>query len=293
VRNHEGGAVRAFIPAYELVSPSTLSEALEMMAVDPGRWRPFAGGTDLMVLLEAGKLQHHSFIDLLRLNELRGITVDETHVTIGALTSYTEIREHALVQKEFPMLCEAAAQTGGLAIQNRGTIGGNIANGSPAADTPPALLAYDAELELMSTSGSRRMAYDGFHSGYKVMDLKQGELITAVRIRRRPSGWTDYYRKVGTRKAQAVSKICFAGTALVQDGHVKSVRLCMGSVAPTVVRCRNAEDALSGQALDSEVIKVAVSRVEADISPIDDVRSNSRYRMNVSKNLVRTFLELL
>jgi CO/xanthine dehydrogenase FAD-binding subunit len=285
--------VRAFVPAYELVSPSTLSEALELLAAEPGRWRPFAGGTDLMVLLEAGKLEHHSFMDILRLGELRGITVDETHVTIGALTSYTEIREHSVLQKEFPMLCEAAAQTGGLAIQNRGTIGGNIANGSPAADTPPALLAYDAELELMSTAGSRRVAYNGFHSGYKIMDLKPGELITAVRIARRPSGWTDYYHKVGTRKAQAISKICFAGTALTEGGKVKSVRLCMGSVAPTVVRCRNTEDALSGQALSPEVIEAAVSRVEADISPIDDVRSNSRYRMNVSRNLVRTFLQLL
>jgi CO/xanthine dehydrogenase FAD-binding subunit len=285
--------VRAFIPAYELVSPSTLSEALELMAADPGRWRPFAGGTDLMVLLEAGKLAHHSFIDLLRLNELRGITVEETHVTIGALTSYTEIREHAVLQKEFPMLCEAAAQTGGLAIQNRGTIGGNIANGSPAADTPPALLAYDAELELMSAGSSRRVAYDGFHSGYKLMDLKPGELIKAVRIARRPSGWIDYYRKVGTRKAQAISKICFAGTALIEDGNVKDVRLCMGSVAPTVVRCRHAEYVLSGQVLSPEVIEAAVSRIESDISPIDDLRSNSRYRMNVSRNLVRTFLQLL
>src|SRR5437870_8191782 len=140
--------MRAYVPSYQLVSPRTLSEALEALTQSNGAWQPFAGGTDLMVLLEAGKLPHKNYVNIRDLAELRGIEVTNTHVTLGALTTYTEVREHAILKTEFPMLCQAAKETGGIAIQNRGTLGGNIINASPAADSPPALLAYDAELEF-------------------------------------------------------------------------------------------------------------------------------------------------
>src|SRR3989442_9292932 len=147
--------MRAFIPAYQLVTPQSLSEALTMIASDSGTWRPFAGGTDLMVLLEAGRLPHKNYLNIWNLPELRGIEVTDSQVTLGALTTYTEIQDHETLRAEFPMLGQAASETGGLAIQNRGTLGGNIVNASPAADSPPALLAYDAELELVSAKGSR------------------------------------------------------------------------------------------------------------------------------------------
>ena len=148
------------------------------------------------------------------------------------------------------MLARAAAETGGVATQNRGTLGGNIANASPAADSPPALLVYDAELELISVRGSRRVPYDRFHTGYKKMDLAADEIIRSITIPRGRRGWIESYRKVGTRKAQAISKICFAAAADLDGGVVRDVRLALGSVAPTVVRCAHAEAALRGRTLD-------------------------------------------
>src|SRR6185436_21035969 len=157
--------------------PPSLADALALLNTEPGVWKPFAGGTDLMVLLEAGKLDHRNYINIWPLAELRGIEVSNAHVTLGALTTYTDVQAHEVLRSEFPMLCQAASETGGLAIQNRGTLGGNIVNASPAADSPPALLAYDAELELVSKQGERRIPYSTFHQGYKQMDIRPGELL--------------------------------------------------------------------------------------------------------------------
>jgi CO/xanthine dehydrogenase FAD-binding subunit len=287
--------MRSFIPHYELVAPPDLARALEMLASDPGHWHPFAGGTDLMVLLEAGKLPDRHFISLWHFRELRGIHVENDEVEIGALTTYTDVLQHAVLRAEFPLLCQAAAETGGIATQNRGTIGGNIANASPAADTPPALLVYDAELELISSRGSRRVPYDRFHTGYKAIDLKRDELIRAVRVRRTPGnvsrqGWRRQYRKVGTRRAQAISKVCFAGAADVRDAIVHEVRIAFGSVAPTVIRAVHAEAALRGQPIGEKTIAAARTALERDITPIDDMRSSARYRAEVAGNLLEQFL---
>src|SRR5712691_11254692 len=199
--------MRAYLPSYELISPAHLQEALGVLGKEPGVWRPFAGGTDLMVLLEAGKLPHKNYLNVWNLKELRGVEVTDQHVALGALTTYTEVQQEKVLQQEFPMLGQAASETGGLAIQNRGTLGGNIVNASPAADSPPALLAYNAELELVSAKGSRTIPYHSFHTGYKQMDIRPDELLRAIRLPRftngTSAGLTHYYRKVGTRKAQA------------------------------------------------------------------------------------------
>ncbi|MBI4462656.1 MAG: FAD binding domain-containing protein, partial [Acidobacteria bacterium] len=199
--------MRAYLPSYELRSPRDLTEALSLLAQEPGTWKPFAGGTDLMVLLEAGKLSHKKFLNLWHLRELKGIEVSREAVTLGALTVYTQVLNYPVLQREFPMLCQAARETGGIATQNRGTLGGNIANASPAADSPPALLAYDAELELLSAQGSRWVPYHGFHLGYKQLHLRPEELIARIRLPRSARPRHHYYRKVGTRKAQAISKV--------------------------------------------------------------------------------------
>jgi CO/xanthine dehydrogenase FAD-binding subunit len=271
---------------------ASLDEALAVLAAEPGTWRPFAGGTDLMVLLEAGALRHDRFVSLWGIPELRRIDSGEASLTMGALTTYTDVLKHPVVQADFPLLCEAAAQTGGVATQNRGTIGGNIANASPAADTPPALLVYDAELELASTRGTRRVPYHRFHTGYKTMDLAPDELIARVHLPRRP-GWIGTYRKVGTRKAQAIAKVCFAAAALVEAGEVKDVRVALGSVAPTVVRALRTEQAVSGRHLDRAVVRDALETLSGEIVPIDDIRSTARYRSFVARQLLTTFLESL
>jgi CO/xanthine dehydrogenase FAD-binding subunit len=282
--------MRSYLPDYELRAAPTLDEALAILAERPGEWRPFAGGTDLMVLLEAGALTHRKFVSLWGLEALRGITVGDHEVRIGALTTYTDVRRSDVLRREFPMLLEAAAQTGGIATQNRGTLGGNIANASPAADTPPALLVYDAELELMSVRGARRVAYDRFHRGYKQMDLAPDEIIAAIHLPRGRSGWIEHYRKVGTRLAQAISKVCFAAAVRLEADRIAEVRVALGSVAPTVVRCRQVESVLTGRA-SPERAALAVDALAKDIAPIDDVRSTAAYRLTVTRNLLRAFLQ--
>src|SRR5437868_6576442 len=281
--------MRAYVPSYELISTVSLSEVLGVLAQHNGKWKPFAGGTDLMVLLEAGKLPHKNYVNIWNLKELRGIEVLDDHLTLGALTTYTEIQEHPILREKFPMLCQAAKETGGIAIQNRGTLGGNIVNASPAADSPPALLAYDAELELISKQGVRRIPYSRFHNAYKQMDLRAGELLQAIRLPRM-SDRSHYYRKVGTRKAQAISKVCFAGVIGIVDGRVAHVRIALGSVAPIPIRCEKTEASLSNQALNSETIALATSTLTAEIVPIDDIRSTRDYRLRVSLNLLQDFL---
>src|SRR5580693_7543144 len=249
--------MRAYIPAYDLRVPASLSEALALLAREPGAWQPFAGGTDLMVLLEAGKLSHKRFLSVAKLDDLRGIESTSADVTLGALTTYSEIQKHRVLQKEFPLLCAAARETGSIATQNRGTIGGNIVNASPAADSPPALLIYDAEVELISERGARWVPYHGFHTGYKKMHLASDELLRAIRLPRRAKQWRQYYRKVGTRRAQAISKVCFAGAALVDKSTILDVRIALGSVAPIVLRAVKTEDALFGKKATPTIIAAA------------------------------------
>ena len=285
--------MRGNVPQYNLITPASLAEALALLANNPGVWKPFAGGTDLMVLLEAGKLPHRNYINIWPLKELREIVVAKDHVTLGALTTYSDIQESALLRTEFPMLCQAASETGGLAIQNRGTLGGNIVNASPAADSPPALLAYDAEIELESTSGTRWLPYFGFHTGYKQMQIRNDELLTRIRLPRPTANCYHYYRKVGTRKAQAISKVCLAALGSKHDATVDHLRIALGSVAPIVIRCKQTEDALLCQKLDEAAIKLGCDVSTKEITPIDDIRSTAAYRLKVATNLLTDFLRNL
>lgn len=285
--------MRSHVPSYQFISPTSLPDALAMLAREPGVWQPFAGGTDLMVLLEAGKLPHKNYLNIWNLAALRGIEVTTNHVTLGALTTYTEVQANAVLRDEFPMLCQAASETGGLAIQNRGTLGGNIANASPAADSPPALLAYNAELELISVRGSRWVPYQSFHTDYKQTIMQPDELLAHIRL---PRLWPDlfhYYRKVGTRKAQAISKVCLAATARVQEGTVDHIRIALGSVATVPLRCRKTEAVLQGTTLDQKTVDNASAELAGEIAPIDDIRSTRNYRLKVSLNVLEDFLHQL
>jgi CO/xanthine dehydrogenase FAD-binding subunit len=268
--------VKGAAQAHELLQPASLDEALGLLAASPGRYLPIAGGTDLMVLFAIGRLAKKELLDLWRLDELRGTVVEDRTITFGALTTYSEVQAHPTVRADLPMLVAAGAETGGWAIQNRGTLGGNIANASPAADSPPALLAYGAELELVSTGGRRWVDYATFHTGYKKMLLRPDELIARIRVGRPPAGHVAFYKKVGPRRAQAISKVCFAG--LVANGEC---RIALGGVAPIVTRAPKAEAAVRGGATAEDV----ASALMGDIAPIDDVRSNARYRRRVAGNL--------
>jgi len=283
--------MRGYIPDYQLTTTSSLAETLSLLAKEPGVWKPFAGGTDLMVLLEAGKLLHRNYVNIWHLDELRLIEIEPQHITVGALTTYTDVQANEILRDEFPMLCQAASETGGLAIQNRGTLGGNIVNASPAADSPPALLAYDAEIELSSSQGSRWLSYQGFHMGYKQMNMREDELLTRIRLPRTAQPLKHYYRKVGTRKAQAISKVCFAAVARTDGKRIDELRIALGSIAPVPLRCIRTEERLGGQEIDQALIASGKEALAREIAPIDDIRSTKNYRLRISQNLLADFLE--
>lgn len=282
--------MRAFVPEYEVANPRDLKAALGILQTEPKGWRPLAGGTDLMVLFEAGKLPFRKLLNIRDLDELKGIGIQPDCITIGALTTYTQIRRHELLAAEFPLLGLAASWTGGIATQNRGTLGGNIANASPAADSPPALLVYDAQIELISASGSCWVPYAKFHTGYKRMVMRSDELLSRIRLPRMTQGHQHYARKVGTRKAQAISKVCMAGLARMAGRTVTDIKIALGSVAPTVIRCHAAEAAVRGHEITPETIAAAQIAISNESAPIDDIRSTARYRRQVTMNLLAEFL---
>src|SRR5467141_2799499 len=242
---------------YRLVSPGNLQAALSLLAGEPAQWLPIAGGTDVMVLYSAGKLPNRKLINIWNIPELRQIQVFPDRIRIGAACTYTALRVHDIVAREFPLLAMAASWTGGIANQNRGTLGGNIANASPAADSLPALLVYDAEVTLISVRGERRVAYPSFHLGYKETALAADELISDISLPRRFSGYISHARKVGARNAQAISKVCLAALGQISHGAIREVRLAMGSVAPVPLRLIETEKMLTGKRIEPALVGAA------------------------------------
>ena len=285
--------MRAHPAEYDLVAPGTLSAVLSLIAQDRGSWLPIAGGTDVMVQYSAGKLAARHLVSIWNLPELRKIEIAADEIQIGAGCTYTDLRQHDIVNREFPLLARAAGWTGSIANQNRGTLGGNIVNASPAADSLPALLVYEAELLLVSAKGERRVPYTDFHLAYRKTQLASDELIRAICLQRRFSGYYAHTRKVGARNAQAISKVCLAALAHIAHGVVDDVRVAMGSVAPVPVRLHETERVLKGKPIDSQLIDVARATAAAEVRPIDDLRSTLRYRSAVAGNLVAEFLEQL
>lgn len=270
--------MRTAVSGLELLRPRTVQEALIMLR-DEGPLVPLAGATDLYVGLNFGTLTATRFIDLWPLDGLRRIAVRSDVLSLGALATYTSLARSRLVKQRLPMLISAARQVGGVQIQHRGTIGGNIANGSPAADTLPVLAAVDAVVVARSASTERRIAFDAFYSGYRESVLRPDELIVAVEIA--PVAGSQWFRKVGTRAAQAISKVVMAAV------RGDAPRIALGSVGPVVVRARAAESALASGA----GIEQAVAELRREIHPIDDVRSTAEYRLTVAGGLLRQFWE--
>ncbi len=285
--------MRADPTEYEFVAPASFVDAVQLLAEQPAAWLPIAGGTDVMVQFAAGTLGARKLLSIWNLPELRHIEVLPEEVRIGAGSTYTDLRRHETVGREFPLLTLAASWTGGIANQNRGTLGGNIVNASPAADSLPALLAYEAELILVSARRERRVPYLDFHTGYKKIALEPDELVRAICLKRRFAGYVSYGRKVGARNAQAIAKVSIAGLGRVEKGQVADVRIALGSVAPTPIRLRQTERVLEGRALDRDAIGQARGAAVAETHPIDDIRSTARYRAAVVGNLVGEFLETL
>jgi CO/xanthine dehydrogenase FAD-binding subunit len=272
-------------PEPPATTPRSLEEAYDLLAAE--RWQPIAGGTDLMVQITGELIEPpERVLDLWRLDELRGIRLERDELSLGALTTYAEIRGSGLVAERLPALADAAATIGAAQIQNRGTIGGNIVNASPAGDTLPVLLAADARVVLGSARGQREVAGVDFWTGYRSTARALDELVTRVLIPL-PPGRTIRFRKVGTRRAQAISKVVMAlAWNADASGAWRDVRLALGSVAATPIRVRATEAALEGGVPGPELADRAASAVAAEIQPIDDVRSTADYRRVVSARVL-------
>lgn len=283
-----GGKVRGDAGQYTLTAEPTLEATLRVLA--GGLHTPLAGGTELMVAFAAGRLPVAPLLSIGHLRELRFITVEADAITIGAGTTFTDMRRHAVIATELAMLARAASWTGSIANQNRGTLGGNLVNASPAADCAPALLCYEAEVELISAAGRRTLPYVEFHLGYKKTALRVGELLRSVRVERRFGGYRSYIRKVGTREAQAISKVALAGLVRMRHGVVDDVRVGAASLSEVPMRCRAAEEALRGREISAETIAGARRALAGEVRPVDDIRSTAAYRAAVAGNLLAEML---
>ncbi|MDD5656829.1 MAG: xanthine dehydrogenase family protein subunit M [Elusimicrobia bacterium] len=273
-----------------VLRPRGAAQALRMYARRPDAI-PLAGGTDFMVAWNAGERDGRAVLDLSAVREWRGIRRTAGVLSIGALATHAELGDDHLVRRHFPVLARAAAAVGSAQIQNRGTLGGNVANASPAADTLPALAVYDARIATAG-GGGRRLQLSDFLIGVKKNALLPGELITAVELPllpRRPD--RQLFRKVGPRAAMAISKTVAAGLLwLDRGGAVRELRFALGAMAPTVARLKAAEEFVRGRKLTPALAEEACRLLDQDVAPIDDPRSTAAYRLAVSRNLLREFL---
>jgi xanthine dehydrogenase small subunit len=276
-----------------LLEPRSLAGALKMLR-DEGPLVPMAGCTDLFVSLNFGTLKDTRFLNLWALDALRAIEMRNGLLFVGALATYTDLIRSPLVRRRIPMLAAAAREVGGVQIQNRGTLGGNVANASPAGDTLPVLSAAEAVVVLRSAAASRRIPFAAFYTGYRQSVRRPDELIVGFEI---PAiGGEQWFRKVGTRAAQAISKVVVAGVAPSASARGRrrtggsgrfdgAVRIALGSVGPTVVRALRTEEALAGGASLVDAQRILVE----EIAPIDDIRSTAEYRRRVASNLLARF----
>jgi CO/xanthine dehydrogenase FAD-binding subunit len=274
--------------------PRTVEDAIRVYARHPEAV-PLAGGTDFMVAWNAGLANGRGILDLSALSPWKGIRETATGLRIGSLATHWQLQNHRAVSSRFPLLALASATVGGRQIQTRGTLGGNIANASPAGDTFPPLAVYQARIRLVSAESGRprrrELPLMEIFSGVKKTRLREGELIESVALDDPPRPTRQLFRKVGTRAASAISKTVAAGLLwLRRDGCVREVRFALGSMAPTVRRLTTTEAFLKGRTLSKKTVEEAVSLLDEDVSPIDDLRSTRRYRLEVSRNLLRAFL---
>jgi CO/xanthine dehydrogenase FAD-binding subunit len=283
------------VSGHDAVTPASLEDALAFLAERAGEeWQPIAGGTDLMVGLNAGTESRRRWLDLSRAaTEMNDITREaDGRVCVGAAATMTAVRGSALLRETAPILGEAAATIGARQIQNRATVAGNLVNASPAGDTLPVWLVLDAEVELRSARGTRHVPYRDFTPSYRTTLRRPDELVTAVRFVPPPRDRTVMlFRKVGTRAAQAISKVVFAGLRQTDaSGNLVEVRLAFGSVGPVPLRAASAEAAAQGRPVGDAVGRAAADQLDVDLAPIDDVRSTAHYRLGVARNLTRAFL---
>lgn len=271
----------------KVLRPQSVTEAVEIYGRYPHAL-PLAGGTDFMVGWNAGWLNDRTVLDLSALRSWSRLRVLGDGLRIGALATHWQLRRHPIVREKLPLLAQACATIGGVQIQERGTLGGNIANASPAADTFPPLAVYEARVRTISARGGRVLPFLSVFTGVKKTALEPAELIESIEIpflSSRPR--RSLFRKVGTRAASAISKTVGAGLIwLYRDGRIRELRYALGSMAPTVRRLTTVETYVCGKKPTASVLRRARELMGVDVSPIDDLRSTAEYRRDVSANLL-------
>ncbi len=283
-----------YVEDIECLYPKNLSEAFALLANEKTRGRPVAGGTDLMVQWSSGVLPiPERVIDVFNLSELKDIRETAEAVEIGSGVTHMQLRSSPLVQKSLPALAASAATIGGIQIQSRGTMGGNVANASPAGDLAPALMITGGFVVMASAQGERKVELNRFYLGYRKIDLRPDELIVRFILPKLPAGHQEGFHKLGTRKAQAISKVMGAWRGQIEQGVVKSLAVSLGSIAPVPVRLLELEKWIVGKTVNAKLLAEAERRAAAEVNPIDDIRSTADYRRWVSGRLVRKFLESL
>ena len=272
-----------------VLRPKDLQSAVSLLA-DHAGVRVLAGCTDVMVAEAAAEREGPGYLDLGEIEEIQGIEERDGGIRIGAATPFGRIRGSKSVGERYPILAEAASVIGGWQIQNRATLGGNIVNASPAGDSLPVLLALDARVVVVGPSGQREISYDEFHIAYRATALEEGELLAWIDLPAPSSHSVQRFRKVGTRAAQAISKVVLATVFDLDDRRLSNVRVAAGSVAPTPLRLLAVESLCEGARLDAELAERAAEAAMAEVHPIDDVRSTADYRRHVLARLVRRAL---
>jgi carbon-monoxide dehydrogenase medium subunit len=272
------------VHTFDYLEPTSLEETISLLAEYGDRARVLAGGTDLVVQMKMERLAPRYLVSLRHVPGLAGISVDEVGVRIGARTSIRAIRRDPRVQALYPALAEACASFSTTQVQVMGTVGGNLCNGSPASDTAPPLIAFDAEVVIAGPDGERRLPLESFFLGPGKTALQPGELLTAVVLPRpRPNTGSVFYKV--SRVAADLAKVNGA-IVVVRDGdRVADARLVFGSVAPTPFRARKAEAVLVGQVLSDDLVAEAARVASEEVSPIDDVRSTAWYRREIVRVL--------
>jgi len=279
------------IPELNYHKPSSLREALEILDKLSGRARVLAGGTDLVLDLKIKRVRATDIVDISGLRELRYIIDEGERIRIGALTSIQEIADSQVVAEKAPLLRDATREFAYWQIRNMATIGGNLCNASPAADTAPPLLVYEALLKAVSINGERLIPITEFFKAPRQTALEPNEILTEVIIPFNKYFKESYgYYKHGRRRGHDISVTSIALAAWIQDGLFRDVRIALGSMAPTPVRARSVEAALKGKKVEASVIEEAVERLADDVKPISDVRASASYRLHVSRVALRDLL---
>lgn len=272
----------------EFFNPASLSDALEYLHRCGGEAKPIAGGTDLLVQMKRGLLRPERLVNLLPLSQLKKIEEADGGLRIGALARHADLERSPIVQEGWKLLARACRKVGSPQIRHLGTIGGNLCNASPSADTAPGLLVLEAEVCLANVKGERKLSLETFFKGPGQTALQEGELLTEVLVPRPPKGYCSSYLKLGRRRSMDLALVS-AAVLLTFDPERKRfgrVRIGLGSVAPTPIRAREAEKALEGQPVGEEAIHEAARVASKECEPITDLRASAQYRREMVRVLV-------